>query len=290
MFSNKISALEEKISTLVGNNSRAGSVISPSTLSTELPIETSPVAGTSTQIHEGGVSRELVGIVNALRNGGAEKPRYPGKNSIHPVTFIEDLTSYLRKVYAAPDDLDIIIECLDGEVRNWARINKQQWLGLEDFKRDFLNTYWGETEQSKRIVQYTWTQGENPSMLSHFISLVGQAKMLTYTIPEQQLVNDIMCHFPKSVQYAWATNNFQTIIEATEFLRRLDCINGHEYHAIKDQTKRSLNYTTKSIKNSTWKNKNPYQRTRELEPKELSTAVISVDDVNTIETVSENLN
>lgn len=287
MFTSKISALEEKISSLEGN---ASTTDSPSTSSRNfgVPMET------NTSLHEG-VPRELSVIVNALRNNGTEKPRYPGKNSIHPVTFLEDLTSYLRKIYAAPGDLDTIIECLDGEVRNWARIYRHQWVSFEDFKRDFLNTYWGETEQSnlrKTIVQNIWSRNQNPSMLGHFISLVGQAKMLTYPIPEQQLISDLMCHFPRPVQYAWSTNNYQTIIEATEFLRKLDGINEQVYDIDEDpnQAQRGAFYSTKRNHNTTWKNKLPHKRSRELEPKVPSAAVVSASESPAIETVNNNLN
>lgn len=156
-----------------------------------------------------------------------EKPRFPGKNQIHPVTFIEDLTSWLRKMPSRESEVELIMECLDGTSRDWARIYKERWGNLSDFKRDFLNTYWGEAEQSdlrRRIVVSQWDRAEQPTMLGHFITLSGQAKMLNYPIPENQLINDIMSHFPKDVQYAWA-NQSSNLLVAAEFLRKLDAIN-----------------------------------------------------------------
>uniref|UniRef100_A0A1E1WLN5 Uncharacterized protein n=1 Tax=Pectinophora gossypiella TaxID=13191 RepID=A0A1E1WLN5_PECGO len=156
-----------------------------------------------------------------------EKPKFPSKNK-HPVTFIEDLMAYLKKIPpGAGNVIDLIIECLEGETRNWARIYKDRWVQLEDFKRDFLDTYWGEAEQNnlrRQIVHNTWDSTKS-TMLSHFITLCGQAKMLTYPIQERQLISDIMHHFPSEVQYAWATSRSTSILEATEFLRKLDDIN-----------------------------------------------------------------
>lgn len=167
-------------------------------------------------------------VYYTLQNNNIEKPKYPGKNDIHPVSFIEDLTSYLKRIPTPTGGVvDLIIECLEGETRNWARICRERWQNLEDFKSDFLNTYWGDTEQNnlrRKIVCNTWDKSKHSSMLEHFISLTGQAKMLAYPIPEKQLINDIMQHFPKQVQYVWTTNPASTIIEAAEFLRRIDNI------------------------------------------------------------------
>lgn len=88
-----------------------------------------------------------------------EKPKFPAKGK-HPVNFIEDLTAHLRK--SGPktsDNIDTIIESLEGETRNLARIYKDRWAQFEDFKKDFLDTYWGEAEQNelrRRISQNSW--------------------------------------------------------------------------------------------------------------------------------------
>lgn len=161
---------------------------------------------------------------------GIEKPKFPGNKKIHPVSFVEDLTTWLHKIPNNEKEVELIIDCLEGETRNWARIYKDRWSNLNDFKRDFLNYYWGETEQNelrRKIVHNTWNKTEQPTMLGHFISLMAQAKMLNHPIPEEQLIGDIMRHFPKIVQYSWLQQT-GTILEATEFLRNLDNINKQE--------------------------------------------------------------
>lgn len=174
-----------------------------------------------------GHSQERMCLVNMAPTINMEKPRFPGRTGVHPVTFLEDLASWLKKTPNVGNEIDLIIECLDGQTRNWARVYKERWKNLTDFKKDFLNTYWGEAEQSelrRRIVYSKWDSENQPTMLGHFISLSGQAKMLNYPIPENQLINDIMSHFPKDVQYAWA-NQANNLLEAAEFLRKLDAIN-----------------------------------------------------------------
>ncbi|KAJ0172083.1 hypothetical protein K1T71_012056 [Dendrolimus kikuchii] len=197
----------------------------------------------------------------SLMNG--EKPKYPSKNK-HPVTFIEDLTAYLKKLpINRGNEIELIIECLEGETRNWARIYKNRWSRFEDFKRDFLDTYWGEAEQSelrRKIVHNVWDNTKS-TMLSHFIELCGQAKMLTYPIQEKQLISDIMHHYPKDVQFAWTNNRSASLLEAAEFLRKLDDINkGDEQNQQGTSIMKGYNGTTSTYRRQN--QKKPYQNKR----------------------------
>ncbi|XP_047544394.1 uncharacterized protein LOC125076320 [Vanessa atalanta] len=162
-----------------------------------------------------------------ILNIATEKPKFD-KNKNHPVTFLEDLTAYLRKIPSKGKELDLIYECLQGETRDWARLYSPQWKSLDDFKTDFLHTYWGESEQNKirrDIVCAKWNKVQHPTMLGHFLSLTSQVRMLSFTIPEQQLVSDMIRHYPRHIQQMWAMSKGDTVIELTDFLRNLDDIN-----------------------------------------------------------------
>lgn len=157
----------------------------------------------------------------------SDRPKYPGKGDIHPMTFIEDLDAYLKRLPNQDHVIDDIVACLGGEIRNWARIYKDRWRTTSDFKEDFLQTYWGETEQStlrRKIICERWDSTKTKSMLEYFLMYMGQAKMLTTPPPEEQLVNDLIRHFSREIQYMWVLRKGTTVIEAAEFLRRFDTI------------------------------------------------------------------
>lgn len=169
-------------------------------------------------------------IICNVKNINLDKPKF-GENLIHPVNFVEDLETYLKKAGKSDNELDLILECLTGNSRDWARIYKGRWTGLADFKLDFLKAYWGENEQNelrRKIVQGVWNRTETPTMVEHFLKLSGKAQMLSYNIPEKQLIGDIMRHYPKFIQQVWATSKIETIIEAAEFLRSMDDIQKQE--------------------------------------------------------------
>lgn len=221
----------------------------------------------------------------------AEKPKFPGKNK-HPVTFIEDLTAYLRKCTPGADYIiDTIVECLEGESRNWARIYRERWTQFEDFKRDFLDTYWGEAEQNnlrRKIVQGSWDETQS-TMLEHFITLCGQAKMLTYPIQEKQLISDIMNHYPKDVQYSWSSSNYTSILQATEFLRKLDNVNKQAKYISDNGTQANSIQKPAAVVHNHHERKNTFARNRQFNDrtarqttssKPVNTSVISVTDNN----------
>lgn len=118
-------------------------------------------------------------IVYAITNLSAQKPRFGGHDwrsndkEVHPIAFLEVLTSYLKKLPTQGSEIDIVQECQTGEARNWSRIYRERWVTYDDFKRDFLKTFWSEVDQFKvrrDIVSNQWDQKENPTMLSHFLS------------------------------------------------------------------------------------------------------------------------
>lgn len=212
----------------------------------ESPVTTETLASPVHAVRDKEDRRQVLYSVTNLNN---ERPKFEGIGMkdrhgkvIHPVTFLEDLTSYLKKVPAHGRELDIVQECLIGQARDWSRIYKSRWSNFEDFKSDFLETFWGEVDQNKvrrDIVSNKWDRAKNPTMLAHFLSLAGQVNLLTFTIPEKQLVSDIMRHYPKSVQQLWAQTRHETILTATEFLRDMDMINqseGEEFGKSDNQT------------------------------------------------------
>lgn len=172
-------------------------------------------------------------VVYHIRNINSERPKFSNKSSGHPMTFLEDIANYIRRSAKEGSELELILECLQGEALDWSRVYKERWSTVEDFKADFLATFWGENEQSelrRQIIQGGCPRKNSSTMLSHFLSITGQARMLTYKIPEKQLISDVIRHFPKFVQQAWVTKRTDNLIETAEFLRSLDDIMRQEPH------------------------------------------------------------
>lgn len=207
-----------------------------------------------------------------VKNINLDRPKF-GESSIHPVDFIEDLETYLKKLGTSGNELDLIRECLTGSVKDWSRIYKGRWTGLADFKVDFLKAYWGENEQNelrRKIVHGVWNRAETPTMVEHFLKLTGRAQMLSYKIPEKQLIGDIIRHYPKFIQQVFVTNKIETIIEAAEFLRSMDNIQKQEVPGTS---------TSKNFKEWEKKKRGYQQNYRQWQrPKEVEVQAINLND------------
>lgn len=220
-----------------------------------------------------------------------EKPSFRNDGKMHPMTFLEDISSFLKKIPSNGNEIDIIVDCLKGEARSWARIYRERWITVKDFEGDFLRTYWGVTEQNvlrRNIVQNKWSPEKHPTMLGHFLSLTGEARMLTYKIPECQLVSDIMRHFPSQVQFAWSVSNTDTIQHATEFLRKIDDIN--KQVAISREV---VDRSSSEIRRRSWRqypnNRRNLSGPNFVKPRSTTTQVNNMEVVGRVEDVQSNV-
>lgn len=219
-----------------------------------------------------------------------EKPKFDGTTKIHPVTFIEDLKTYIERTPHQGHIIEEVVNCLEGEARNWARIYKSRWANFTHFQEDFLNTYWSETEQSalrRKIICGKWSPSKRETMLNYFLTLAGQAKMLIPTPPEIQLVEDILRHFPKDVQYMWVLKRGTSIIEAADFLRKFDAIatQGEVAEVAGTEKPNWNNHNTRRFPQNTSDRRNiPATITSK------SKAINAIDDIVELGDRSENLN
>lgn len=223
-------------------------------------------------------------IIYNIKNSTFEKPKFEGRPENKPMVFLEDLEQYIKKV-GEGKEVDLIIDCLINDARDWARIYKDRWNTFDDFKKDFLATFWGEKEQSilrRQIVQGTWERSCG-TMSIYFLRLVGQAQNLTYKIPEKQLISDIIKHYPKYVQQGFITTKCESIIETADYLRNMDDIREQEIPP-------SYNKTKPSTSSNIFSNKERENRKRQYQqgyknwknPTNVETVEISnpVNDLN----------
>ncbi|KAJ3622371.1 hypothetical protein MTP99_002886 [Tenebrio molitor] len=70
----------------------------------------------------------------------------------------------------SPRLLGIAVDCLKGNAKHWTGIYRDNWRTYEDFKRDFLKTYW--SAQRQRDIRFQISTGRydetKGTMLSHF--------------------------------------------------------------------------------------------------------------------------
>ncbi|KAJ2938039.1 hypothetical protein O0L34_g14493 [Tuta absoluta] len=156
------------------------------------------------------------------------KPMFEGKT--HPVTFLTQLDDYFEKIkdYSTDDRLKSAISCLSGHALSWSKLYSTTWKNFDDFKKDFLQQYWGRDIQNKlkrKLMSGSWSAKDGRKMSHYFADLYFESQQLT-TCPDD-IVEDLMLHFPQYVKNLWVTNSGcgRSAKDANEFLRNLESVN-----------------------------------------------------------------
>ncbi|XP_064215678.1 retrovirus-related Pol polyprotein from transposon 297 [Tribolium castaneum] len=150
-----------------------------------------------------------------------ERPSFEGLKRQNPVKFLRAIEEYGRSFgLDSKRLLGVAMDCLKGNAKHWTGIFQKKWRGYEDFRRDFLRTYWSAKRQRDIRFQiatgrYDETRG---TMLSHFAYYVDMANMLTTPLAEEVLLDELLRHFPERIQSLWVLEKICTTTDAAEFL------------------------------------------------------------------------
>jgi hypothetical protein len=169
----------------------------------------------------------LAALSGVLRNllerplPAPERPSFEGLRRQNPMKFLRAVEEYGHSFgLNSPRLLGVAVDCLKGNAKHWTGIYRDNWRTYEDFKRDFLKTYW--SAQRQRDIRFQISTGRydetKGTMLSHFAYFVDMAKMLTTPLSEEVLLDELIRHFPDNVQSLWILQKISNIAEAAEFL------------------------------------------------------------------------
>lgn len=146
----------------------------------------------------------------------------------HPIQFLQELVHYFKKIQVNPEQqLDLLVESMEGPAADWFTIYRPTWITIEDFQADFLHSFWSDVQQNQlrhQIGTTVWSVHNGMTMVNHFAHYVSLARRLTTPISEKTLVNQIIKHFPPHIQSLWMLKGETTIAGTAEFLRQQESI------------------------------------------------------------------
>ena len=101
----------------------------------------------------------------ALFSPAPTVPKFRNKTLKHPIKFLEELDKYFKKMKTPlHEQLDVVLEALEEEAQYWAGIFQVSWTNFMDFRNDFLQSFWSESEQiqlRRRITNHRWQPGRH---------------------------------------------------------------------------------------------------------------------------------
>ena len=153
-------------------------------------------------------------------------PKFQGNKTKHAMKFLEELEIYFRKSNTPLEQrLLAIQECFEDSAGDWYTIYRISWQTYEDFKQDFIHCYWSKVEQDQLRNKLSADIWENTtSMLDHFSKYVGLARLLTEPLSEENLVSQLIKHFPANIQSLWLLKNDRTVAGTADFLRQQESV------------------------------------------------------------------
>ncbi|KAJ3622230.1 hypothetical protein MTP99_002755 [Tenebrio molitor] len=122
----------------------------------------------------------------------SQRRSFEGLRRQNPMKFLRAVEEYGHSFgLNSPRLLGIAVDCLKGNAKHWTEIYRDNWRTYEDFKGDFLKTYW--SAQQQRDIRFQISTGRydetKGTMLSHFTYFVDMAKMLTTPLSEEKISN-----------------------------------------------------------------------------------------------------
>lgn len=160
-----------------------------------------------------------------LIDTAVEKPTFTTETG-NPVRFLRRLERYIKGVSGEDRALEIAVSCVRGQARRIVEFASEQWVTYDDFATGLLKLFWGAKEQEiakKRLFDSSWDPNGNLSMEGYFVDIVDLVRDLKSPFDEEEIINQIMRHYPQSVQTVWFARAEPADFEiAFEFIRRLE--------------------------------------------------------------------
>jgi hypothetical protein len=156
------------------------------------------------------------------------KPRFSASTSdVHPVDFIQQLEDYLAMFQGDEQQkLKIVMTCLAGDARVFARAFWDSFSTFDEFKVVFLEHFWGLEKQ--RSLRQRLTNGvyhmnrEVSHMKSYFLRWLAKVKNLKVIPTDRVFLLEITQHFPATVQRSLKELGDGTIASALRVLDEED--------------------------------------------------------------------
>jgi hypothetical protein len=170
---------------------------------------------------------------------------FTGTNQTNPVTFVQQLEQYFR-AHAAPKEAQTAIAMghMSGSALTWAEAFLDRTVEFSDFKRAFLDTYWGTSQQRAvrfEIYQGNFRKGSGKTMADHFAEMVVKAKYLRPRLTDQELIEAVTEHYIPSMANIILAAKLGTKEEMVQFLRKVDA-NEERKSQYQPQTQGAVSY------------------------------------------------
>ena len=153
-----------------------------------------------------------------------KNPVYVGKTS--PVMVLEELKNFWATVRPSRGQAAFIISsCLQGTLRDWWDLVKEEDDDFPQFVEKFKRRYWGEETQysvKTKLEFGSYRAGRDESMTAYAIKMFREARSLTPAPAIRKITSKLARHFNEEIRSAILGRPISTSEDLLELLERFD--------------------------------------------------------------------
>ncbi|XP_069672047.1 uncharacterized protein [Periplaneta americana] len=144
----------------------------------------------------------------------------------NPHCYIRELETYFH-VKGVPEELKMTVvrKSLRGRPLNWVLVALDAQVSYGEFKTKFSDRYWGQRQQQKirkEINDSRFDAKKGISMIDYFMELVKKGKSLNPPMPDSELIQTIISHYPENIRYNLIIAGPRDFGETIDLLTALD--------------------------------------------------------------------
>lgn len=161
--------------------------------------------------------------ISAWKDLGGNSICFSPGGSMHPVAFIRKLQNVFDDA-GVPENKRVryAVNNLRGSAADWGQIKETVMTEFGKFKNMFLSRYWGPEEERELFNKIRFGRYERGSRADYFLKIVREADFLSKPLPEKELVDLVIPHFPWDIYRGILNSGYSTAEEVEKHLRKID--------------------------------------------------------------------
>jgi hypothetical protein len=192
------------------------------------------------------------------------KPTFSANSTdINPLEFLRELEDYVTSFGgSAQQQLNLVMSCLQGEARVFAKAFRFEYNDFDEFKAIFRENYWnGETQREIREDLFRGSykpRNGRSNMAEYFLRMLAKIQSIDIQPSPKEFLIEIGRHFPRTTQHALRSMGDGTIKTAHQILNEEDRIENDLLRRNNQSFPRSSSNPPNSAQNNNTSGKNNY--------------------------------
>lgn len=150
-------------------------------------------------------------------------PRYSGEKNEHPKKHLKGLEDFFEMhECAGAEKLSIAKRSITGKCQNWLSLKGKLMTTYGEFKREFLEEYWGQREQGADRARLYGSTCKVGDLEAHLIRVAERGEYYDQPLTESDVISLVYAQVPPEIQRMIIGKEMRTVNQLRRILQELD--------------------------------------------------------------------